>query len=280
MYWRTTLLFNDRKEQALEEYENKIDSLKRCYDQACTAASSLNEIREESKELISTIEDYINKMTRTPKSICETIDKIEIELLEYKKTEEYAKESYDTAVKSGVIMSSGILVGMGISLTTPSQWKCLTTTFGKDKAKKAVETLPELVNSTTDTKLLNRIKQLLLKADTSPSKQSIIITAIAIILGATYQSYSNYEIATQIEEDNFKINRECIRLLYKEIDIKKLTEETRLLKNDLKNQLPRLVMISQNRPDYYSLSNASRQFLRTYITNTYTFATLLNKEIL
>ena len=136
-----------------------------------------------------------------------------------------------------------------------------------------------MASSTTDTKLLDRIKQLLLKADIAPSKQSIIITALAIILGATYQSYSNYEIATQIEEDNFKINRECIRLLHKEMDIKKLTEEIRLLKDDLKDQLPRLVMISQNRPDYYSLSKASRKFLRTYITNTYTFATLLNKGI-
>lgn len=274
------MFFNKLKEKALIDHESASRDLEEAYSEVLAASRQLNDCRDEACELIETIENYINRMARTPKSIDKKIGEIDVEITVLRKTEEYADEAYKAAVKGGVFTATGIGTGVGMVAISSNEWKELTTTFGRNNTDKVINTFSRLAKDGSIEKVrfgkLKEIRSFILK---HLGKIGIGVTAASLTIGIAYVSYKNYDISNQLVESTLEISNEVAHLRKKKSEINHLNEKIGSLIRDLKQNLYRLKVLSEQYGDYGGLNKKSRGFLLAYINNTFSLAVLLNKDI-
>lgn len=260
------MFFSERKKEALADHESALCKMQSVYNETIDAASDLSTKRESACELINQVELYINRMTRTPKKINQRLGEINIELSVFKKTEDYAQEAYDAAVKSGIVTGSVALAGVGMTILSSSQWNNLTLTFGRDNTDKVLKTFS---------------KPMKFKGEIEDDfwKVGIGITSGALAIGMAYMSYKNYDISDKVIKETTQIGLEINYLSKKLLEIRNLILKITALIEGLKNNIFQLKILSEKYRDYASLSKRSKQFLIAYLNNTHSLAKLLNEVI-
>ncbi len=277
------MFFNKKKDEALIDHKQASKELEDTYSEVMESAKDLNTQKEAACELIQTIEEYINQMTRTPKTIDRKIGEINVELSVLKKTEEYAQEAYNAAVKSGLFTVGGVSAGIGMTVMSSSEWKNLTTTFGRENADRVLKTISKMAETRKVALLLplEKIKKVWKKVYQHLGIIGIGVTAASLAIGMAYVSYSNLSISKQLTDEIIEIDNEIYHLKKKCIEIKSKKEGITKLMTDLEKKLQKLRVLSTSAKygDYGALNKHSRDFLKTYMNKTYSLAKLLNDDV-
>lgn len=105
------MFFSKAKKEALKIHERAVEKYNETYVKMQTEGENLYRIRQKSLELIEEIESLFNSIANSPKDFEAKLENIRKERMKFRKTEEYARQAYDDAVKSGVSMAAGIAGG-------------------------------------------------------------------------------------------------------------------------------------------------------------------------
>lgn len=275
------MFFNNLKNESLKDHERVSKEMNDAFTKVKMSSDEISRNRELACELIEEIEIYINHMTRTPKSIDRKLGEINVEVSVFKKTEEYAQASYDAAVESGIIVAAGAVPGMGMIVVSSSEWKNLTSTFGRKNADNVIETVSNCKDAAAsiDGAVIGKISSIKKTIHNNLGKIGIGLTAASLATGIGYITYSNYNISNQLIEETAEINKEISHLNKKNAEIIAINKKITSLISDLKKNSYRLKVISEKYVDYMTLGKQSRKFLMSYINNTYSLAELLNEDI-
>lgn len=135
------MFFSKAKKEALKIHERAVEKYNETYVKMQTEGENLYRIRQKSLELIEEIESLINSIANSPKDFEAKLDSIRKERMKFRKTEEYARQAYDDAVKSGVSMAAGIAGGAAVASMAPSVAMWVATTFGTASTGTAISAL-------------------------------------------------------------------------------------------------------------------------------------------
>lgn len=135
------MFFSKAKKEALKIHERAVEKYNETYVKMQTEGENLYRIRQKSLELIEEIESLINSIANSPKDFEAKLENIREERMKFRKTEEYAKQAYDDAVKSGVSMAAGIAGGAAVASMAPSVAMWVATTFGTASTGTAISAL-------------------------------------------------------------------------------------------------------------------------------------------
>lgn len=135
------MFFSKAKKEALKVHERAADKYNETYVKMQSEGENLYRIRQKSLDLIEKVESLINSIANSPKDFEVKLDSIREERLKFRKTEEYAREAYDNAVKSGVSMAAGIAGGAAVAGMAPSVAMWVATTFGTASTGTAISAL-------------------------------------------------------------------------------------------------------------------------------------------
>ena len=135
------MFFSKAKKEALKVHERAADKYNETYVKMQSEGENLYRIRQKSLDLIEKVESLINSIANSPKDFEVILDSIREERLKFRKTEEYAREAYDNAVKSGVSMAAGIAGGAAVASMAPSVAMWVATTFGTASTGTAISAL-------------------------------------------------------------------------------------------------------------------------------------------
>ena len=135
------MFFSKAKKEALKVHERAADKYNETYVKMQSEGENLYRIRQKSLDLIEKVESLINSIANSPKDFEVKLDSIREERLKFRKTEEYAREAYDNAVKSGVSMAAGIAGGAAVASMAPSVAMWVATTFGTASTGTAIYAL-------------------------------------------------------------------------------------------------------------------------------------------
>ena len=135
------MFFSKAKKEALKVHERAADKYNETYVKMQSEGENLYRIRQKSLDLIEKVESLINSIANSPKDFEVKLDSIREERLKFRKTEEYAREAYDNAVKSGVSMAAGIAGGAAVASMAPSVAMWVATTFGTASTGTAISAL-------------------------------------------------------------------------------------------------------------------------------------------
>ena len=135
------MFFSKAKKEALKVHERATDKYNETYVKMQSEGENLYRIRQKSLDLIEKVESLINSIANSPKDFEVKLDSIREERLKFRKTEEYAREAYDNAVKSGVSMAAGIAGGAAVASMAPSVAMWVATTFGTASTGTAISAL-------------------------------------------------------------------------------------------------------------------------------------------
>lgn len=135
------MLHSEQKKEALEIYDKAVQKYNATYNEMTKNCGILYEKRQSSVSIIEAVNILINSIANSPKEFESKLTRIEQEKEEFRKTEEYATEAYDAAIKSGAGVAAGVAGGAAIASLAPSVAMWVATTFGTTSTGVAISTL-------------------------------------------------------------------------------------------------------------------------------------------
>lgn len=279
------MFFSKAKKEALKVHERAADKYNETYVKMQSEGENLYRIRQKSLDLIEKVESLINSIANSPKDFEVKLDSIREERLKFRKTEEYAREAYDNAVKSGVSMAAGIAGGAAVASMAPSVAMWVATTFGTASTGTAISALHGAVATKAALAWLGggaltaggggiaAGKALLaLAGPIGWSIAGVATGASALFITsknkATAQEAMNQ--AKEITKAGAYLNETCAK-------IQALSEETSQIYYPLSSfhaEMGKLVGA-----DYTMLDNEQKKKLGTLVNNALTLTALVNKKI-
>lgn len=279
------MFFSKAKKEALKVHERAADKYNETYVKMQSEGENLYRIRQKSLDLIEKVESLINSIANSPKDFEVKLDSIREERLKFRKTEEYAREAYDNAVKSGVSMAAGIAGGAAVASMAPSVAMWVATTFGTASTGTAISALHGAVATKAALAWLGggaltaggggiaAGKALLALA--GPIGWSI--AGVATGASALFISSKNKATAQEAMDQAKEITKAGAYLNETCAKIQALSEETSQIYYPLSSfhaEMGKFVGA-----DYTMLDNEQKKKLGTLVNNALTLTALVNKKI-
>lgn len=121
---------NSLKKEALAIHEKTLKKYNETYERMAASAEELYKQRVEAADKIKKIETVVNSIANTPKEYDTKMGKVRQEMETFRKTQEYAQEAYEAAVKAGKNIAGGAAAGLGVAAMAPTALMGIATTFG------------------------------------------------------------------------------------------------------------------------------------------------------
>ena len=279
------------KKNALAIHANALERYKETYNDMQNSCSDLYKVRKQSIEEIIDIELIISCIANRPKEFDKKLGEIKEHIEKFRNTEEYAKESYESALKSGVGILSGVAAGGAIATAAPSVAMNIATTFGTAATGRAISTLSGAAAQKAALAWIGRMtggiatKGIVTGAGMTSGQAFLALAGpigwgvSAATTAASLASLTNKNKKTSnaaIEESK-KIMEEREILREATAKIISLTNETSMLLKKLNEQ--KLKADLYKNTNYLELDEQTQFFLGTMVKNTLSLAALLNKSI-
>lgn len=135
-------MFNSAlKKEALAIHEKTLKKYNATYNEMTASAEELYKQRIEAAAKIKKIEAVVNSIANTPKEYDTKMGKVRQQMEDFRKTQEYAQEAYEAAVKAGKNIASGAAAGLGVATMAPTALMGIATTFGRAATGTAIASL-------------------------------------------------------------------------------------------------------------------------------------------
>ena len=132
---------NSLKKEALSIHEKALKEYNQSYQRMTDWAETLYTHRVEAENQIKKIELVVNSVANTPKEYDTKMGNVRQQLINFRKTREYAQEAYDAAVKAGKNIAGGAAAGLGVAAMAPTALMGIATTFGTAATGTAISAL-------------------------------------------------------------------------------------------------------------------------------------------
>ena len=132
---------NSLKKEALAIHEKTLKKYNETYERMAASAEELYKQRVEAADKIKKIETVVNSIANTPKEYDTKMGKVRQEMETFRKTQEYAQEAYEAAVKAGKNIAGGAAAGLGVAAMAPTALMGIATTFGTAATGTAIASL-------------------------------------------------------------------------------------------------------------------------------------------
>lgn len=282
-------MFNSSlKKKALQIHENTSEKYNASYKKMEAACGNLYKIRSESVDLIKIIERVINSIANSPKEFDTKLGKIGKELVKFRETEEYAKESYDASLKAGANIVGGTAAGIGVATATPTALMGIATTFGSASTGTAISALSGAAAQKAAVAWIGRtfagfaVKE---GAGMAVGEAFLAlagpvgwgITATSTGLSLLSMTKKNKEIADEAVEEAKNIEKAREALDETAEKIGELQVKTDALYGDMDKQRDKITGFMD--ADYLSASDTDKLYLGTLVNNTLSLSVLLNETV-
>lgn len=138
-------MFNAKlRKNAIDNYNAAVDRYEKVANDLGENTNILYEEREKALKLVKLIEDRINQLANTPKEFKVTLQKIEIEVENFKKKQqEIKKAEVEAKAAAGGSGAGATLSALGVAVATmgPTAAMSIATTFGVASTGTAISTL-------------------------------------------------------------------------------------------------------------------------------------------
>lgn len=276
------------KEEALKIYKEHEDRYNASQKQMKDSSERLYNVRLEAIDNILMVENVVNSIANTPKEFEIELGKINEIVSNFKKTEEFAKESYENAVRAGVGIAEGAALGLSIATMAPSAFMGIATTFGTAATGTAISTLSGVAAKKAAIAWIGRtfagfmVKQgagmaagQAFLAFAGPIGWTINGGTIALSLFSLNKK--NAELADQVMNEAKEISkmRESIDEIKDILD--DITLKTSTINEDILDDKDKLKGLKDS--DYNKLNEDNRNFLGSIVNNILSLSTLIAKTI-
>lgn len=138
-------MFNSRlRKDAIQEYNTAVNNYKKVVEDLGENTNTLYKEREKALKLVKLIEERINQLANTPKEFEASLQKIEIEVENFKtKQKEIKKAEIEAKTAAGGSGAGATLSALGVAVATmgPTAAMGIATTFGVASTGTAISTL-------------------------------------------------------------------------------------------------------------------------------------------
>jgi len=138
-------MFNAKlRKNAIDNYNAAVERYEKAANNLGENTNALYKEREKALELVKLIEERINQLANTPKEFKVTLQKIEIEVENFKtKQQEIKKAEVEAKAAAGGSGASATLSALGVAVATmgPTAAMGIATTFGVASTGTAISTL-------------------------------------------------------------------------------------------------------------------------------------------
>ena len=279
---------NSLKKEALELHKRTLERYDASYKMMSKSCEELYSVRENAITLIKFIEEIINSIANTPKSFGSKMCIIDIELMHFRKTEDYAKEAYEESIKEGKNIIGGAAAGLGIATLAPTAMLSFATTFGTATTGTAISALSGAAANKAAIAWLGRtFAGFAIKGGAGMAAGEAFLALAGPIgwgLTAVTTGYSlfsltskNKEIADSAVEEakNIAKARETLDEVTEKVNA--LITKTNTIYNDLNSQHKRIESFMNK--DYLMLTEDEQSYLGATVNNTLSLAELINKNV-
>jgi len=285
---KSTVFSGKVKKEALKKHDEKLKAYNDIYQKMNTNCNHLYMKRKDSIELIKEVERVINSITNTPKEFDTRIGKVKVELANFKKTEDYAKESFHNVEKAQKDIIRGAATGAGIATMAPTALMSLATTFGTASTGTAISALSGAAAQKAAVAWIGRTFAGVAVKNGAGMLAGQAFLALAGPVGwgitAATTGFSllslakeNEKIAAQAMEETKEIVEASNMLRDTNEKIKSLIEKTRILYTDMEKQKNKIAKYLN--ADFMELQQEDKRYLGSVVNNTLALAELLNKSV-
>ena len=279
------MLFNGAKKEALAIHEKAVNKYNNIVKDVQSKGEKLYESRKRSVTNIEICENLINSIANTPKDFNAKLVKIEADVIEFRKTEKYAEEAYQSAIKSGVGVAAGVGVGATVAAMAPTAAMWVATTFGTASTGTAIASLSGAVATKAALAWLGGGALAAGGAGVAGGQALLALAgpigwglAAAMAGGnAIFLGNKNKKIATQAIDEAKTITFAGAQLNETGATIGQLHEKTKSLLGMLENQLVEIRHLKGS--NYVSLTSDEQLQLGTLVNNTLSLSEMLNKTV-
>lgn len=276
------------KEEALKIYKEHEDRYNASQKQMKDSSERLYNVRLEAIDNILMVENVVNSIANTPKEFEIELGKINEIVSNFKKTEEFAKESYENAVRAGVGIAEGAALGLSIATMAPSAFMGIATTFGTAATGTAISTLSGAAARKAAIAWLGRTFAGFMVKQGAGMAAGQAFLALAGPIGWTINggtvalsllslNKKNAELANQVMNEAKEISkmRESIDEIKDILD--DITLKTSTINEDILDDKDKLKELKDS--DYNKLNEDNRNFLGSIVNNILSLSTLIGKKI-
>ena len=278
------MFYSKAKKEALQIHERAVDRYNKTYAKMQTEGESLYLVRKNALDLVRDIEELINSIANSPKEFEAKLEKVQSERMKFRKTEEYAKQAHDDAVKSGASAAAGIVGGAAVAVApTAAMW--VATTFGTASTGTAISALHGAVATKAALAWLGGGALSVGGGGIAAGKALLAlagpigwsIAGVATGASALFMTHQNNKIAEKAMEQAKEITMAGAQLNEMCAKIHILQEETAQLYYPLNTAFQGLCHLKY--ADYQSLDNEYKMKLGAMVNNTLSLAALVNKKL-
>lgn len=281
----TIMLFNGSKKEALAIHQKAIDKYNGIVKEVQSNGKKLYDTRKESIVYIEICENLINGIANSPKDFDAKLVKIQADVIEFRDTEKYAEEAYQSAIKSGVGVAAGVGVGAMIATMAPTTAMWVATTFGTASTGTAIASLSGAVATKAALAWLGGGALAAGGAGVAGGQALLALAgpvgwglAAAMAGGnAVFLGHKNKKIATQAIEEAKTITFTGAQLNETRAVIEQLHKRTTSLLDMYKTQLVALQPLKGS--NYIDLTSDEQLQLGALVNNTLSLSELLNKMV-
>lgn len=279
------MFYGKAKKEALQSHENAIKKYNKMYEALESGCKSLYEKRKDSTVLIQAVETLVNSIANSPKEFERDIKTISLACEQFRETEQYAQEAYNTAVKAGVSTAAGVAGGAAIASLGPTAAMWVATTFGTASTGTAISSLTGAAATKAALAWLGGgalkvggagiVGGKALLALAGPIGWGIAGVATGVSVFAI--SKKNKKVADQAHDETRKITEAYIELKKTTEAVSSLLQKTVSTYLKLKDAYTKVSVLDG--ADYQTLSDEQRLKLGALVNNTLSLATLLIETI-
>lgn len=279
---------NNLKKEALKSHEEIIKKYNNSHELMSKACEELYAIRLKAIGTINLTQEVINSIANTPKEFSTELGEVKTELSNFKKTEEYAAEAYETAKKSGVNLAAGIGTGIGVASAAPSILMSIATTFGTASTGTAISALSGAAAKKAAVAWIGRVLAGFAVKSGAGMAVGNVVLALAGPIGWGITIASTTTTFWSLSKKNKKLAEEALKEA-KEIDNSRksldlMTEKIKSLKakidtidNNFTAQRDKILEFKN--ADFQLVSEDDKHYLGSLVNNTLALSKLLNEVI-
>jgi hypothetical protein len=279
------MLFSGAKKEALAIHERAVSKYHATITDMQKKCERLYTARRQSVIKIAEIESLINTIANTPKNFERSLSFIKIEHMKFRETENYAAEAYQSAITSGVGLTTGVGAGAAVASLAPTAAMWVATTFGTASTGTAISTLSGAVATKAALAWLGG-GPLAAGGGGMAAGQALLalagpigwgITAVTAAVSVIALGNKNKKISDEAIGEAKKITVAGAKLNETGAVVANIHGETALLLDKVKEQLNQVKPLEGI--NYFSISNDGRYLLGTLVNNTLSLAEMLNKTV-
>ena len=280
-------MFNgDLKEKAFNRLKKSNDKYQKTAEEVAKNAEMLHFFRiNSSKKLIQNVENYINKLSNSPKEFEKNINKLKITFEKFEKVLRALERDDNVATVSGSTAGAGVAAGVGVAAFGPTAAMAIATTFGTASTGTAISALGGA--AATNAALAWLGGGAVIAGGGGMVAGNALLTLAgpvgwaiggsALIGGALFARKKNKDIANKATNEAINIEKSVGALNAAKIEIIKLHE---LTKKHSDGALKQLNVLQNDAPDDYNkFSNINKTELAALINNIRSLSNLLIKNI-